>query len=81
MSRARGRRSGRRPVMDEERMQTARELLSDPRVGVSQVCAALGISRSTLYRAIGPGGTGYERFQKTEHAIGDDNAEDLDAAE
>lgn len=81
VSRARGRRSGRRPVMDEEKIQTARELLADPRVGVAQVCAALGISRSTLYRAIGPGGTGYERFQKTRHATEDDGVRDLDEAE
>ncbi len=49
-ARARGRRGGRKPIMDEKRIALASRLMADREVAISEVCEAVGVSRSTLYR-------------------------------
>lgn len=49
-ARARGRQGGRPRKMDERKIKAAEKLLSDPEKSISEVCRALGIARSTLYR-------------------------------
>jgi DNA invertase Pin-like site-specific DNA recombinase len=61
-ARARGRKGGRPKKMDEKTVALARELLSNQERTVEEVCGILGVGRTTLYRALGPGGTGPARF-------------------
>lgn len=51
-ARARGRKGGRPRAMAEGNVRAARQLLSAPAIGVSEVCRALNVSRSTLYRTL-----------------------------
>ncbi len=67
-ARARGRKGGRKPTMDERKIALASRLMSDRETPISEVCAAVGVSRSTLYRYLTPtgerrdgGGAGTER--------------------
>lgn len=57
VARARGRKGGRPRKMDKEKVALARELLSNPERTVGEVCKILGVGKTTLYRALGPGGT------------------------
>ncbi len=57
-ARARGRQGGRPRAMDEGKVRAARAMLKDPETSIQQVCKALGVSRATLYRHVGRGGTG-----------------------
>lgn len=51
-AKARGRRGGRRPVMDDARQARALVLIaSHPELSVDGVCAALNVSRATFYRS------------------------------
>ena len=43
--------------MDERTVKLASKLRADPAVSVGEVCEAVGVSKSTLYRHVGPGGT------------------------
>lgn len=61
-ARARGRSGGRPRKMDDQKVALARELLSNPERTVGEVCEILGVGRTTLYRALGPGGTGPSRY-------------------
>ncbi len=54
-ARARGRKGGRKPVMDEKKIALASRLMSD-RVPIGEVCEAVGVSSSTLYRYLTPDG-------------------------
>lgn len=56
-ARARGRQGGRPRVMDEGKIRAARAMLRDPETSIQQVCQTLGVSRATLYRYVGSGGT------------------------
>lgn len=57
-ARARGRKGGRKPKMDERKIALARKLMADPDYSVSEICETLGVSSSTLYRhAPGVAGT------------------------
>jgi DNA invertase Pin-like site-specific DNA recombinase len=56
-ARARGRKGGRKPVMDEKKIALASAMLNDKSNSVTDVCEALGISRATLYRYLRPDGT------------------------
>ena len=56
-ARARGRKGGRRPTMDEKKIALAARLMSDREVPIAEVCGAVGVSRSTLYRYLKPDGT------------------------
>ena len=55
-ARARGRFGGRRREMSAEKVKMAASLIKDETVSVSEICQTLGISRSTLYRYVGPKG-------------------------
>jgi DNA invertase Pin-like site-specific DNA recombinase len=50
VARARGRKGGRRPVMDDKRVAMAVALLQNPDTSVAEVCQTLKVSRATLYR-------------------------------
>lgn len=56
-ARARGRKGGRPPAMDGRKVKLASKLMADPAVSVEEVCEAVGVSKSTLYRHVGPDGT------------------------
>lgn len=53
-ARARGKKGGRRRVMDDKKRAQALSLRSDPHRPVSEICKALGISRATYYRYTKP---------------------------
>jgi len=53
-ARSRGRRGGRRPVLDEKKLTLARSLYRDPTNSPSMIADALGVSRATLYRHLAP---------------------------
>lgn len=57
-ARARGRYGGRPRAMDERKVRMAKSMLADQSNTVADVCEALGVSRSTLYKYAGKGGTG-----------------------
>lgn len=61
-ARARGKKGGRPKKLDEKKLLLARELLSNQERTVEEVCEVLGVGRTTLYRALGPGGTGPARL-------------------
>lgn len=52
-ARARGRKGGRKPSLDERQTREIKALLKDPRIHVTDVARRYGISRSTLYRYVG----------------------------
>jgi DNA invertase Pin-like site-specific DNA recombinase len=56
-ARARGRRGGRPPALDETDIAAAKALLQDKNISVEEIAARLGVAPSTLYRHI-PGGRG-----------------------
>jgi len=56
-ARARGRKGGRKPVMDERKISLASKLMRDRNTPISDVCEAVGVSRATLYRYLTPDGT------------------------
>ena len=51
-ARARGKKGGRRQVMDEKKIRQARALLADPANKIADICATLQVSRATLYKYI-----------------------------
>lgn len=55
-ARARGRFGGRPKVMLMEKIKMAASLMQTPNVAIKDICKNLGISRTTLYRYIGPQG-------------------------
>ena len=52
-ARARGRKGGRKPAMDEGKIALAKRLMAERETPVEEICRALGVSRSTLYRYAG----------------------------
>lgn len=52
-ARARGRMGGRPAALNPKQVREARALLKDPEILVKDVCAHLGVSRSTLYKYLG----------------------------
>jgi DNA invertase Pin-like site-specific DNA recombinase len=56
-ARARGRKGGRKRAMDQKKVALASAMLKDHSNSVTDVCEALGVSRSTLYRYVRPDGT------------------------
>ncbi|RAL94817.1 MULTISPECIES: recombinase family protein [Hyphomicrobiales] len=56
-ARARGRVGGRPPKMTKAKLRLAMAAMSQPRTKVGELCRELGITRSTLYRHVGPDGT------------------------
>lgn len=55
-ARARGRRGGRPRRLRDEKLRMASSLMKDPNVSVAEICRTLAISRTTLYRYVGPDG-------------------------
>ena len=55
-ARARGRLGGRPRAMAEEKIKMAASLMKDPSVSIKEICRHLSVSRTTLYRYIGPQG-------------------------
>ena len=55
-ARVRGKKGGRKRVMDERKVAIAARLMKDRDVPVSEVCGAVGVSRATLYRYLNPDG-------------------------
>ncbi|MBA2764511.1 MAG: recombinase family protein [Thermoleophilaceae bacterium] len=53
-ARARGRRGGRRRVLDDKQVGLLRRLSRDPANAPGFICETLGISRATFYRYLGP---------------------------
>jgi DNA invertase Pin-like site-specific DNA recombinase len=51
------RKSGRKPVMDQRKVALAARLLRDRETPIGDVCEAVGVSKATLYRYVGPDGT------------------------
>jgi DNA invertase Pin-like site-specific DNA recombinase len=52
-ARARGRKGGRKPKLNEKQIAHARKLLDDRNTTVKDVAASLGVNRATIYRALG----------------------------
>lgn len=55
-ARARGRKGGRKPVLDDQRGREIRALLGDPAIRVADIAARYGVARSTLYKYVGANG-------------------------
>lgn len=49
-ARARGRIGGRPPVMDANKIAMAKSMMADKNISVKDICEALGVSKSTLYK-------------------------------
>jgi DNA invertase Pin-like site-specific DNA recombinase len=56
-ARARGRVGGRPPKMTKAKLRLAMAAMSQPGTKIGELCRELGITRSTLYRHVGPDGT------------------------
>ena len=52
-ARARGRKGGRKPALDDRQVREIRALLRDPEIQVTDVARRYGVSRTTLYRYVG----------------------------
>jgi DNA invertase Pin-like site-specific DNA recombinase len=50
-ARARGRVGGRPKKLDEKKVQMAQALRDNPKLSVAEICAQLGVSKATFYRA------------------------------
>ena len=55
-ARARGRNGGRPRKLSKAQIAMASKLMADPETRVADVCEALGVSKATLYRYVGPDG-------------------------
>lgn len=53
-ARARGRKGGRKPALDEKQIREIKALLRDPEIQVSDVAKRYGVSRATVYKHVGP---------------------------
>lgn len=52
-ARARGRKGGRKALLDAKKQEIARSLHTNPGLSVGEICKTLGVSRTTFYRALG----------------------------
>ena len=52
-ARARGRLGGRKPRLTANGLDTARRLMTDPKLSMDQIASRVGVGRTTLYRALG----------------------------
>jgi len=52
-ARARGRQGGRPPILDNKKLELVRAMYADLNKSPRDICEALKISRTTLYRAVG----------------------------
>ncbi|KAF0139094.1 MAG: Resolvase/integrase [Stygiobacter sp.] len=51
-ARARGRKSGRKNVMDEKKIRQAQALMTDPNNTITDICKTLGIGRTSFYKYV-----------------------------
>jgi DNA invertase Pin-like site-specific DNA recombinase len=51
-ARARGRKGGRKPAMNEEQIEQARAMMNNPKLKVKSIIKNLGISKATLYKYV-----------------------------
>jgi len=49
-ARARGRKGGRKPALDEKQVREVKALMRDPSANISSVAERYGVSRTTLYK-------------------------------
>lgn len=73
-ARARGSYGGRPRAMDDRKIRLAKSMLADQSNTVADVCEALGVSRSTLYKYVGPGGTGPGKWREDSSDSGADGS-------
>jgi len=52
VARARGRLGGRPSKLDNKGIETARKMMKDTSISITEICKILNISRATLYRSI-----------------------------
>ena len=52
---------GRKPVMDDRKVASPSKLMRDRETSIAEVREAVGVSRATLYRYLGPNGTTRKR--------------------
>lgn len=52
-ARARGRKGGRKPALDDKQIREVRALMRDPSVNITSVAERYGVSRTTLYKYAG----------------------------
>jgi DNA invertase Pin-like site-specific DNA recombinase len=62
-ARARGKKGGRKRVMDDKKLALAAHLMKDRDVPIAEVCVAVGASKATLYRYLKPDGTPREHLR------------------
>lgn len=51
-ARARGRKGGRKPVMDEKKIRQAQALMNDPQNTITDICKTLGVGRTSFYKYV-----------------------------
>jgi len=60
-ARARGRKGGRKPAMNEEQIEQARAMMDNPKLKIKSIIKTLGISKATLYKYVPMGKSVSER--------------------
>lgn len=53
-ARARGRKGGRKPKLDDAQVKQIKALLKDPSIKVTDIARQYGICRATIFNAVGP---------------------------
>ena len=51
-ARARGRKGGRKPAMNEEQIEQARAMMDNPKLKIKSILKTLGVSKATLYKYV-----------------------------
>lgn len=51
-ARARGRKGGRKPAMNEEQIEQARAMMNNPKLKIKSIIKTLGVSKATLYKYV-----------------------------
>jgi len=51
-ARARGRKGGRKPAMNEEQIEQARAMMDNPKLKIKSIIKTLGVSKATLYKYV-----------------------------
>lgn len=60
-ARARGRKGGRKPAMNEEQIEQARAMMDNPKLKIKSILKTLGISKATLYKYVPMGKSASEK--------------------
>jgi DNA invertase Pin-like site-specific DNA recombinase len=51
-ARARGRKGGRKPAMNEEQIEQARAMMDNPKLKIKSIIKTMGVSKATLYKYV-----------------------------